>query len=103
MVGRAYLPCTGLLTPIVRISDPTTVTAGATEPRYPTLKGIMGAKKKPLDTLSLADLGLGPADVAPTQRVTNVEPAPQKAAGEVVPATDGVARIVDLLADAKVL
>jgi electron transfer flavoprotein beta subunit len=28
------------------------------EPRYPSLKGIMGAKKKPQDTLSLADLGI---------------------------------------------
>ena len=33
-----------------------TVTAAATEPRYPTLKGIMGAKQKPMETLSLADL-----------------------------------------------
>ena len=48
-----------------------TVTAAATEPRYPTLKGIMGAKQKPLDTLSLADLGF-PRDVAATQRVVAV-------------------------------
>jgi electron transfer flavoprotein beta subunit len=80
-----------------------TVTAGATEPRYPTLKGIMGAKQKPLDQLSLADLGLNPADVAPMQRVTNVEPAPQKAAGEIIPADGAAARIADLLTDAKVL
>jgi electron transfer flavoprotein beta subunit len=30
------------------------------EPRYPSLKGIMGAKKKPQETLSLADLGVEP-------------------------------------------
>ncbi|MFN8232873.1 MAG: electron transfer flavoprotein subunit beta/FixA family protein [Actinomycetota bacterium] len=81
-----------------------TLTAGATEPRYPTLKGIMGAKQKPLETLSLADLGLTPADVAPTQRVLGVEPAPEKAAGQIVPADDTSAgRIADLLADARVL
>ncbi|MGZ4146618.1 MAG: electron transfer flavoprotein subunit beta/FixA family protein [Actinomycetota bacterium] len=80
-----------------------TVTAGATEPRYPTLKGIMGAKQKPLEQLSLADLGLSAADVAPTQRVVAVEPAPQKGAGEVIQADGAAARIADLLADAKVL
>lgn len=32
------------------------------EPRYTSLKGMMGAKKKPLEMLTLADLGLGPGD-----------------------------------------
>lgn len=80
-----------------------TVTAGATEPRYPTLKGIMGAKQKPLETWSLVDLGLDPADVAPTQHVMAVEPAPQKSGGEIIPADGAAARIADLLADANVL
>ena len=34
------------------------VTKSANEPRYPSLKGIMGAKKKDIRTLSLADLAL---------------------------------------------
>jgi electron transfer flavoprotein beta subunit len=81
-----------------------TVTAGATEPRYPTLKGIMGAKQKPLEELSLADLGLAAGDVAATQHVIATEPAPQKSAGEIIQAADGgAARIADLLADAKVI
>jgi electron transfer flavoprotein beta subunit len=80
-----------------------TVTAGATEPRYPTLKGIMGAKQKPLEQLSLADLGLSSADVAPTQRVVAIEPAPQKGPGEVIQGDGAAARIADLLADAKAL
>ena len=81
-----------------------TVTAGANEPRYPTLKGIMGAKQKPLEELSLADLELSADDVAPGQRVVAVEPAPQKASGEVIQAGDDAAkRIADLLAEAKVL
>lgn len=81
-----------------------TLTAGATAPRYPTLKGIMGAKQKPLETLSLADLGLRPSDVAPTQRVLAVEPAPEKAAGRIVQAGDDAAgRIADVLAEARVI
>jgi electron transfer flavoprotein beta subunit len=81
-----------------------TVTAGATEPRYPTLKGIMGAKQKPLEELSLADLGLSAGDVAPTQRVVGIEPAPEKSAGEIVQGSDGgAARVADLLAEAKVI
>lgn len=80
-----------------------TVTAGATEPRYPTLKGIMGAKAKPFEELTLADLGLSIADVAPTQRVTGVEAAPEKDAGRVIPAEGAPSVIADLLADAKVI
>jgi electron transfer flavoprotein beta subunit len=37
---------------VVAVSD------AINEPRYPSLKGIMGAKKKPFDTLSLSDLGV---------------------------------------------
>ena len=81
-----------------------TVTASAAEPRFPTLKGIMSAKSKPLDVLSLSDLGLAAADVAPAQRVAGVETAPEKSAGEVITGDDGAAeRIADLLVDAKVI
>jgi len=81
-----------------------TVTAGATEPRYPSLKGVMAAKQKPLERLSLADLGMSADQVAPTQSVVDVQDAPAKAAGEILEAgDDAVARIVGLLADAKVI
>jgi electron transfer flavoprotein beta subunit len=80
-----------------------TVTAAATEPRYPTLKGIMGAKSKPLEELALADLGLSADDVAPTQRVGAIEPAPQKGPGEVVEGDAAAGRVADLLAEAKVI
>ena len=40
---------------VVAVSD------AINEPRYPSLKGIMGAKKKPFDTLSLADVGVDPS------------------------------------------
>jgi electron transfer flavoprotein beta subunit len=42
---------------VVAVSD------AINEPRYPSLKGIMGAKKKPQETISLADLGIEPGDV----------------------------------------
>jgi electron transfer flavoprotein beta subunit len=81
-----------------------TVTAGATEPRYPSLKGIMGAKQRPFDELSLADLGIDPAAIAPTQSVADVVDAPAKTGGRTIDADpDGVASIADLLAQAKVI
>lgn len=80
------------------------VTAAADEPRYPTLKGIMGAKSKPLEELSLQDLGLDADQVAPLERVVGVEAAPQKEAGRTI-ADDGTAasQIADLLSEAKVI
>jgi electron transfer flavoprotein alpha/beta subunit len=63
----------------------------------------MGAKQKPLEQLSLADLGLSAGDLAPTQRVLAVEAAPQKGAGEVIQGDGAASRIADLLADAKVI
>jgi electron transfer flavoprotein beta subunit len=81
-----------------------TVTGSAAEPRYPTLKGIMSAKTKPLDQLSLADLGLSADDVGPTQWVSGATAAPEKAAGEILPAGEEAARrVADLLAEAKVI
>jgi electron transfer flavoprotein beta subunit len=81
-----------------------TLTAGATEPRYPSVKGIMQAKSKPLERLTLADLGLSAGDVAPTQSVVAVAPAPEKPGGEILEAGDeSIARIADLLAEAKVI
>jgi electron transfer flavoprotein beta subunit len=81
-----------------------TVTGSAAEPRYPTLKGIMSAKTKPLEQLALADLGLSAADVAPAQRVTAASSAPEKGPGEVLQAgEEAVRRLTDLLADAKVI
>jgi electron transfer flavoprotein beta subunit len=81
-----------------------TVTGSAAEPRYPTLKGIMAAKSKPLEQLSLADLELSATDVAPTQRVGSVSDAPEKQAGAIVQAGDDAAgKVADLLAEAKVI
>jgi electron transfer flavoprotein beta subunit len=81
-----------------------TVTAGATEPRYPSLKGIMGAKQKPLEQLSLGDVGLAPQQIRAGQSVVAVTEAPQKAGGDVLQAgPDALARVIDLLTEAKVI
>jgi electron transfer flavoprotein beta subunit len=80
-----------------------TVTAGATEPRYPSLKGIMQAKQKPLEQLDAAALGLGPDDLRSMQRVVDVQDAPAASGGEVVPASQAPTRIADLLVEARVL
>lgn len=77
------------------------VTAGVVEPRYPTFKGIMDAKKKEVETLSAADLGV---DTAVAQSVTSVEQAPARQAGIRIE-DDGEAhlRIVELLEQKKVI
>jgi electron transfer flavoprotein beta subunit len=81
-----------------------TVTAGVNEPRYASFKGIMSAKKKPLEQLSLADLGIGSDDVARKQQVIELAPADQRKAGEVIQDDgSGAQRISEFLVDAKVI
>ena len=61
------------------------VTAGVVEPRYPSFKGIMAAKNKPVDQVTAADLGLDASQVGwagARQEITNVEQAPARQAGE---------------------
>ena len=81
-----------------------TVTAGVNEPRYPTLKGIMQAKQKPLEQLSVSDLGLSKEDVTPTQEVQGVEPVAEREAGEIVEDPSAApAKVVEFLTKAKVM
>ena len=51
------------------------VTAGVVEPRYPSFKGIMAAKSKPVDTVTTADLGVESVCVGPADRVGRGRPA----------------------------
>ncbi|MGV2288154.1 electron transfer flavoprotein subunit beta/FixA family protein [Trinickia sp. YCB016] len=68
------------------------------EPRYVTLPSIMKAKKKPVDTVGAADLGVDPAPRLKTLKV--VEPAARKAGVRVA----GVAALIDKLKnEAKVI
>ncbi|MDX6286970.1 MAG: electron transfer flavoprotein beta subunit [Frankiales bacterium] len=75
------------------------------EPRYPSFKGIMAAKKKPLTTLSLGDAGIeadkvGLANAWST--VNEAEAAPPRQAGEIVKDEgDGGTKLADYLASKK--
>ena len=82
----------------------TTVTAGIADPRYPSLRESIAAKKKSTERLSLADLGLGPEDVRPTQAVTGLEFGSDRRAGEIVEdPSQALDRIVQLLKEAEVI
>src|SRR4051812_8997699 len=64
-----------------------TVTAGVVEPRYPSFKGIMAAKSKPLDEVKIGDLGLDAGQVGiagARQEIVAVVPAEEREAGEIV-------------------
>ena len=84
------------------------VTKSANEPRYPSLKGIMGAKKKEIKQLAAADLGLTVAvgtDGAKAKLVDLATP-PARSKGRVVTASDGedgAKQIVDFLKERKFL
>jgi electron transfer flavoprotein beta subunit len=64
----------------------------------------MQAKQKPVDKLSVSDLGLSADDVQPSQRVEAVNDAPEKGPGEVIEDPDeGVTKVVEFLSEAKVI
>ncbi|MCW2941143.1 MAG: electron transfer flavoprotein subunit beta [Actinomycetia bacterium] len=75
------------------------------EPRYPSFKGIMAAKKKPVDAPSLADLGIDAAQVGLAGSATTVvdfAEAPPRAKGQIVTDEgDGGSKIADFLASKK--
>jgi electron transfer flavoprotein beta subunit len=78
-----------------------TVTAGVNEPRYPSFKGIVEAKKKPVEQLSLGDLGI---EGGASQSVDGINDAPTRGAGEIVEDDGaGAAKIADFLSNAKVI
>ncbi|WP_018921666.1 electron transfer flavoprotein subunit beta/FixA family protein [Salsuginibacillus kocurii] len=83
-----------------------TAQQGLNEPRYPSLPGIMKAKKKPLETLDLDDLDLEEDDIeAKTKTLERFLP-PEKGAGKVLSGetNDQVTELVDLLKnEAKVI
>jgi electron transfer flavoprotein beta subunit len=94
-----YQVVTGELPAVISVVEKTN------EPRYPSFKGIMAAKNKPITTLTTADLGLGPDEVGlanATTRVLSFEVAPPRAAGQIIPDEgDGALKIVDFLASKK--
>src|SRR5271156_6731973 len=84
-----------------------TVTAGVVEPRYPSFKGIMAAKNKPVDNLTVADLGIEASTVGAAgarEEIVSVVAAEARKAGEVVvDEGDGHQRIVAFLEQLKII
>jgi electron transfer flavoprotein beta subunit len=77
------------------------------EPRYPSFKGIMAAKKKPVSTISLADAGIDPSEVGLANALTSVtssQPKPPKSAGEKIEDEgDGGAKAAAFLVSQKLI
>src|SRR5690242_1473820 len=77
------------------------------EPRYPSFKGIMAAKKKPVATLTLADVGVDAGEVGLAHALTTVtsaSPKPPKSAGEkVTDEGDGGDKIASFLVGQKLI
>ncbi|GAA4248114.1 electron transfer flavoprotein subunit beta/FixA family protein [Dactylosporangium darangshiense] len=75
------------------------------DPRYPSFKGIMAAKKKPLQTLSLSDLGIAAAEVgfdgATSAVVEHSKRPPRQAGNKVDAGDDGGVKLVEYLASEK--
>lgn len=79
---------------------------GLNEPRYPSLPGIMKAKKKPLEELEIDDLDLDEDELEPKTETVDIFLPPEKAAGRVLEGEieDQVKELVSLLKnEAKVL
>jgi electron transfer flavoprotein beta subunit len=93
---------------VIETSLPLLVTAqqGLNEPRYPSLPGIMKAKKKPLDEFELDDLDLEEEDVEAKTKTIEIYLPPKKEAGKVLSGdlNDQVKELVQLLhTEAKVI
>jgi electron transfer flavoprotein beta subunit len=86
---------------VVAVSD------AINEPRYPSLKGIMGAKKKPFDTLSLADVGVDAAEAGEQGSKTEVQalgdPPSRGDARKIEDDGNAAQAIVDFLAEKRLV
>ncbi len=95
----------------VEIPTPAVISVGdaINEPRYPSLKAIMGAKKKPVDRVTIGDVGLEASQVGEAgskARWFNSAAPPAKAAGEIIEDEDTnetVERVVAWLDERKLL
>ncbi len=85
---------------IIVAALPAAITAqkGLNEPRFASLKGIMAAKKIPIDMKTVADLGLDEKDVF-NQRVVfvSIEPPPEKSGGRKIDGSDPAAAAREIL------
>ena len=87
----------------VEVDLPAVIAVGdaINEPRYPSLKAIMGAKKKPLDVLSAAELGIDPERVGgehAAARWTGAKDPPRKPPGRIIEDEDTDATVEQIVA-----
>jgi electron transfer flavoprotein beta subunit len=99
---------TGYMTVSAALPALVSVTKSANEPRYPSLKGIMGAKKKEIKQLAAADLGLTVAvgTGGAKSQLTDLATPPARAKGQMIQASDpaeGAKAIVQFLKERKLL
>ena len=92
----------------VALTLPAVISAqkGLNEPRYETLKGIMAAKKKPVPVITLEELGLGAADLAPAVETVGLDIPAARQAGKILTGdpAETARQLVELLrAEAKVI
>jgi electron transfer flavoprotein beta subunit len=95
----------------VEIELPAVISVGdaINEPRYPSLKAIMGAKKKPLDAKATGDVGIEAdrvGEVGSQTKVLSLNPPPAKEAGEIIEDEDTnetVEKIVAWLDERKLI
>jgi electron transfer flavoprotein beta subunit len=91
----------------LEVSLPAMITSSqATEPRYPTLKGIMGAKKKPVQEMTIESLGVAPDLLKPRVQMVKLDMPPGRQAGRLIAGEPGeqVAQLVKALREqAKVI
>lgn len=83
------------------------VVKGINEPRYPSLKGIMGAKKKPMEVKDLAAVGVEPGRVGAAGALTRVvatsSPPPRQAGVKIEDDGTGAQRIAEFLSAEKLI
>jgi electron transfer flavoprotein beta subunit len=83
------------------------VSVAINEPRYPSLKGIMGAKKKPFETLSLGDVGVDAGEAGEAGSKTEVlalgEPPSRGDARKIEGDANAAQAIVDFLAEKRLV
>jgi electron transfer flavoprotein beta subunit len=86
---------------VVAVSD------AINEPRYPSLKGIMGAKTKPQETLSLSDVGVDAGSAGEAGAKTAVlELGPPPSRGDTITIEDdgsAAQKLVDLIVEKKLI
>jgi electron transfer flavoprotein beta subunit len=80
------------------------VTDQSGEARYPSMRGILAAKKKPVDTWTIADLGIDAGEVglgAAWSKVLETSPRPAKEPGRVVEEEDATSAFIEFLTAGK--